>query len=273
MLIQMMENLKDTFTDRPDMTLGDTIQLGSWDSGVPRSKYVFIFAFIAFALSAIEILDPFELPFEAYLASLLSPNSLSGFTLWASQLGYVGLFLLMLLESASLPIPSEVVLPFTGYLVYTGSMTMTNAILVATVAGVLGALVDYYLAIRLGRPALRTVLRRLHVNEQSLDRAESWFNSRGSWSVFVSRFIPGLRGIISFPAGLFEMKLPAFVSLTFVGALGWTAALVYFGFRAGPLWQSQLPLISLFLTQVIVYAIAALSGLYLILFILNLRSR
>lgn len=252
--------------------MAGTLQFRGWDSGIPRSRYILVAAAIFLSLSLIEILDIFDLPMEGRLASLLSPTSLSGFSLWAAGLGYVGLFVLMFLESASLPIPSEVILPFAGYLVYQGSMSLWAAVLVATLAGVGGALVDYYVALWIGRPAVVSLMGKMGLGEGRLVGAENWFNSKGGWSVFIARFIPGLRSIISFPAGFFEMDLKQFIMLTFAGALGWSAALVYIGYRAGPYWQSQLPLISNILSGLILYGAAALSAIYIMLYLTDRKD-
>lgn len=123
-------------------------------------------------------------------SSFVSANSVV--TLVSTQ-GYLSLFVLMVLESASLPIPSEVVLPFAGYLVYIGSMNFGLALLDSTVAGVIGALFIYYLAFKLGRPFVDSLLGRVGVKPRTIDSAERWMSTRGSWSVLVARFIPGLR--------------------------------------------------------------------------------
>lgn len=178
------------------------------------------------------------------------------------SLGYVGLFALMALESASAPIPSEVFLPYAGYLVFLGSMNYVVAVAISTVAGVLGALVDFYLALLVGRPFFDGLLSRVGVRPASIDRAERWMNEQGAWAVFLARFVPGLRSIISIPAGLLEMRLRTFVVLTLLGSLIWSAALIYFGLSAGALWSSALSTPSVTFTVIEVFA-AALSVVYL----------
>ena len=143
------------------------------------------------------------------------------------------MFILMTLESASVPIPSEVVLPFAGYLVFIGVMDFYLVVLVSTAAGVVGALVDYYLAYFLGRPFVAVLLKAFGLRASSLERAESWFGRSGQWTVFAARFVPVLRSVISLPAGLFRMKLTYFVLMTAIGCLGWSAILVYAGYLAG----------------------------------------
>ena len=147
--------------------------------------------------------------------------------------GYASLFTLMALESASLPIPSEVVLPLAGYFVRQGVLDFWLAVIVSTVASLAGALVDYFLAIWLGRPFVIGLLRVFRIHRDALDRAEAWFSRSAQWTVFAARFVPGLRTVISLPAGLFEMNLARFVIMTVAGCFAWSVVLVYAGFLAG----------------------------------------
>ena len=169
--------------------------------------------------------------------SVVSTGSLQN--LMASA-GYGGLFLLMALESASLPVPSEIVLPLAGYLVSTGAMDFWTAVAVSTVASLAGALVDYYIALKLGRPFVVRVLGVVKLHRNSLDRAERWFERSGQWTVFAARFVPVLRTVISLPAGLFEMGLKPFVLMTVAGCLIWSTFLIYAGDLAGSAWAGAL---------------------------------
>ena len=198
--------------------------------------YLFVAALAVLFVTLSELLDYFELPFESLPGHLLSSGSLvsSGFVMSTmATLGYAGVFILMLLESASLPVPSEVVLPFAGYLVFTGSMNFAAVVLVSTVAGVVGALTDYYLAAKLGRPIIERLFRWSGMKPEHLDRAERWLSEKGSWSILVARFIPGMRSAISLPAGALRMRLGAFVGMTLVGSFGWSFLLVYLGYSGG----------------------------------------
>jgi len=205
----------------------------------PRNVYLVALAVVVLSLTVIEIMDFIELPFEPQLAAIgrSSLVDTSSLTSLMKSLGYLGLFVLMTLESASAPIPSEVFLPFAGYLVFVGSMNYLAAVAVSTVAGLLGALVDFYLALLVGRPFVEHVLSRVGMQPASIDGAERWMNERGSWAVFLARFLPGLRSIISIPAGLLRMRLRTFVALTSLGSLIWSAALIYLGLSAGTLWS------------------------------------
>jgi len=233
---------------------------------VPRSKYLAVVAFAALLLSLVELADVFELPFESSLGAAVATGSIFSMSLLNSLLGtgYAGLFVLMALESAALPVPSEVVLPLAGYLVFLGQMNLGLAVVDATVAGLAGALVDYYLALKLGRPVVYGILGRMGVSPTRLDDGERWVDSKGAWSVFVARLIPGVRSVISIPAGLLKMKIKLFAILTTLGALIWSAVLIYVGYSAGPLWQSSLGGLSAYADQAAPVVIAALSVLYVV---------
>jgi membrane protein DedA with SNARE-associated domain len=201
---------------------------------VPRNRYLLVIALGTFVVGLLEAAGVIELPFGTWF-SILSGSAFSSSTLgnFMQNYGYASLFALMALESASLPVPSEVVLPFAGYLVYLGLMNFWLAVLVSLAAGLTGALLDYYLARWLGRPFVLGILKLFRLHKSSLDRAEGWFRRSGEWTVFAARFIPGLRTVISLPAGLFEMELRPFVIMTAAGCFLWSVILVYAGFLAG----------------------------------------
>jgi len=204
---------------------------GSW---VPRSAYLFALALVLFVVGLLQALDLIELPFGTWF-SLLSGSVLSSSTLnsFMSTYGYASVFALMALESASLPVPSEVVLPLAGYFVAAHQLDFWGVVVVSTVASLTGALVDYYLARWLGRPFVVGLLGIFRLHRNSLDRAEAWFSRSAEWTIFAARFVPGLRTVISLPAGLFEMKMGRFVLLTVAGCFAWSVILVYAGVLAG----------------------------------------
>ncbi len=156
-----------------------------------------------------------------------------------SSWGYGGIFGLMLLEASSLPIPSEVILPFSGYLVSKGSLDIWLTIAVATIAAIAGSLVDYYIGLK-GVQVLTKyrLLGRSILSESQLKVAASWFSKYGSFMVFVGRLIPGFRTIISFPAGAVRMPLAKFLVYTVAGCLLWNSILIYVGFYLGSNWQA-----------------------------------
>ena len=151
--------------------------------------------------------------------------------------GYVGIFVLMLLESSSVPIPSEVILPFAGYLVSQGTLNVWITITVATVAGVAGSLVDYYIGLKgVESLARHKILGRVVLSPSQLEIAKSWFNRHGASMLFFSRLIPGFRTIVSFPAGAVKMALPKFIAYTAAGCIVWNVTLIYVGWYLGKNW-------------------------------------
>ncbi len=166
-----------------------------------------------------------------------------GVTVTISTLGYPGIFLLMFLESTSLPIPSEVILPFSGYLVSVGRLDLWVVILLSTAAGIAGSLVDYYLGRLVTASVWRNqrVLRRLHLAEgggrDSLERAERWFNRYSAKAVLFTRMILGMRTLISFPAGAAKMSMREFLAYSAVGCFLWNALLTILGLYLGSHWS------------------------------------
>ena len=201
---------------------------------VPRNRYLLIVALAVLVLGLVQASGTAELPFGSWF-STLSGSLLSSPTLmdFMSKYGYASVFVLMALESASLPVPSEVVLPLAGYFVHQGAMDFWLAVLVSTLASLVGALVDYFLAKWLGRPFVVGLLGLFRLHKDSLERAEGWFERSAQWTVFAARFVPGLRTVISLPAGLFEMNLTRFVIMTVAGCLAWSVVLIYAGTLAG----------------------------------------
>jgi membrane protein DedA with SNARE-associated domain len=160
---------------------------------------------------------------------------LSGWiTTTISALGYPGIFLLMAGESACLPIPSEVVLPFAGYVSFQGGFDLITTILIATAGQVFGALIAYYAGAWGGRPLVEKYLKFL--DSKHLATAERWFQKWGSKAIFISRLTPIIRTFIAFPAGLAKMDVKKFVLYTFAGSLPFTAVLTYAGYALGPYW-------------------------------------
>lgn len=164
----------------------------------------------------------------------LTQNATSTVSSW----GYAGIFLLMLLEASSLPIPSEVVLPFSGYLVSLGLLNVWITILVSTLAGMMGSLVDYYIGMKgMNVLAERRVLDRVFFSRARIEMVEKWFNKYGSLVVFLGRMVPGFRTLVSFPAGAVKMPLRKFISYTACGCLIWDAFLIYIGIYVGANWR------------------------------------
>jgi membrane protein DedA with SNARE-associated domain len=154
-------------------------------------------------------------------------------THWVSSGGIVLVFVLMAVESCGVPFPSEVIMPFAGFLASQGQMNITGAILAGTLGNVAGSLVAYGLAARFGRPLLLGPGRRVGIRASHLDLADRWFERHGLTAVLVGRVLPVVRTYISFPAGLAHVELVRFTLLTFIGALPWCIALAAGGYAIG----------------------------------------
>jgi membrane protein DedA with SNARE-associated domain len=148
----------------------------------------------------------------------------------------LGLAGVMALESVVPPIPSEVVLPFAGSLVAGGQLSFLVVLLAATTGSVIGAWALYALGRFGGRPGLRRLGPVLHLDETRLARMEAWFARRGDWVVLVGRLVPGLRAVVSVPAGMGRMPLGRFLLLTAVGSMVWNAGLIGVGEALAAHW-------------------------------------
>ena len=178
--------------------------------------------------------------------------------------GYSGIFVLMLLESSSLPIPSEVILPFAGYLAFLGQLNVWMIITLATVAGLAGALIDYYIGLKgVQFLAEHKVLGRVLLSANQLEVATEWFKKNGAITVFISRLIPGFRTTFSFPAGAARMSLSKFIVYTTAGCLLLDAILVYVGWFLGKNWV-EVAGISRYLIIASVVAIVIVIAVYLV---------
>ena len=150
-----------------------------------------------------------------------------------STLGYPGIVLLMAIESSIIPLPSELVMPPAGYLAAKGRMDPVLAVLAGTVGSILGALVNYWLAVRIGEPVLRRFGKYVLISNKSLDKTEAYFLRHGEISTFVGRLLPVIRHLISIPAGMARMNLARFILFTGLGAGIWCAILTYIGWFVG----------------------------------------
>lgn len=187
-------------------------------------------------------------------------------TTTVSSWGYPGIFGLMLLESSSLPIPSEVILPYAGYLVSTGyhQLNFWVTVAVATVAAIAGSLVDYYIGLKgIEVLAKKRVLGRVLFSIDQLAVAGKWFDRYGSFMVFIARLIPGLRTLISFPAGAAKMPLTKFLAFTTAGCLLWNTILIYVGYYLGANWR-EVAGVSHYIIIGVIVAFALLVVAYLV---------
>jgi membrane protein DedA with SNARE-associated domain len=177
------------------------------------------------------------------------------------KLGYVGVALLVALENIFPPIPSEIVLPFAGFVARDGGATLWGMILAATIGSMVGALVLYGISAWIGPDRLRAFLLRyggwLRLSSTDIDKAEQWFDSRSSMAVLLCRCVPLMRSLISIPAGFRRMDLGKFVLYTLIGSVVWNTALIGAGYLLRGSWQEVEPVLDWFQYVVIAAILGA----------------
>jgi len=152
-------------------------------------------------------------------------------------LGVYGIFIGMVLESCYIPVPSEIILPYAGYLAYSGRTSLIMAMMVGLIGGLVGASIGYLIARYGGRPLVERYGRYVGVRHHEVERADSWFQRHGDGAVFLGRLLPGIRTYISLPAGIADMPFGRFIGFSFLGALPWTVLFTYLGFIFGARWK------------------------------------
>lgn len=150
--------------------------------------------------------------------------------------GYLGIFLAMTLESACIPLPSEVIMPFAGYVVNEGNLSLIGITIVGTLGNLIGSLITYYIGLKGGRPALEKYGKYILITKDKLDLVDEIFSKYGSITIFIGRILPAIRTFISLPAGISRMNLKKFTLYTILGSLPWTLALGYIGVQLGQHW-------------------------------------
>src|ERR1700733_2777989 len=160
--------------------------------------------------------------------------------------GYLGIVGLMAIEAAGIPLPSEIIMPFAGYLVSTGRFTLIGAATMGALGCNVGSTVAYYVAASGGRKAFERWGSYVLVSHAEIDNAERFFARYGSITVFIGRLLPLIRTFIAFPAGLARMPMMKFQIYTFLGSWPWCFALAYIGFLLGKRWDSDPTFRSLF---------------------------
>ncbi|MBC1588559.1 DedA family protein [Listeria welshimeri] len=176
-----------------------------------------------------------------------------------ADFGYIGIFLLIMVENLFPPIPSEIILTFGGFMTTVSSLNVVMVIIVATLGSVVGAILLYKVASYFGKERLTKIVlkygRILRLKESDIERAESFFVKYGSWAVFLCRMIPLIRSLISIPAGMTKMKMSRFLVLTTAGSLLWNTVLIGLGALLGESWNEIVVFMDSFST--IIYSIIA----------------
>ncbi|ENI1309199.1 DedA family protein [Listeria monocytogenes] len=177
-----------------------------------------------------------------------------------ADFGYIGIFILIMVENLFPPIPSEIILTFGGFMTTVTSLNVVMVIIVATLGSVVGAILLYKVASYFGKERLTKIVlkygRILRLKESDIERAESFFLKYGSWAVFLCRMIPLIRSLISIPAGMTKMKMSRFLILTTAGSLLWNTVLIGLGAVLGESWNEIVVFMDSFST--IIYSVIAI---------------
>ncbi len=172
----------------------------------------------------------------SFVEAILAP--VVGWTInLISSLSYFGVILAMAIESACIPLPSEIIMPFSGYLVSTGTFNFHLVSWAGALGNLLGSLLAYYVGYYGGRPFILRFGKYILIRKEELARADRFFERWGSWAVFICRMLPIVRTFISLPAGISRMRIVPFILLTFFGSLPWCYLLTYIGKVMGENWE------------------------------------
>ncbi len=151
--------------------------------------------------------------------------------------GYTGVVVLMVAESMILPVPSEAVMPFAGFLIADGTFSWVGVIFFSTLGSIVGSLISYWIGAAGGRPLVQRWGKYVLVTHHDLDITDRFFQRYGGWAVFIARFIPVVRHFISIPAGVAKMPLAKFLLATVIGAALWNTFLAWIGVKLGENWE------------------------------------
>lgn len=183
-------------------------------------------------------------------------------TSFMEQFGYVGIALIIALENVFPPIPSEIVLPFGGFMTTNSSLTIIGVIIAATIGSVLGAVILYGVGRLLDVERLEKIIDRwghiLRIKKEDVHRADAWFDKYGYWTVLFCRMIPLVRSLISIPAGMSNMKFGLFLLFTTIGTVIWNSILVIIGAMLGNNWHRITEFMNIYSS--VAYVIIAVVG-------------
>lgn len=170
---------------------------------------------------------------------MLVDNMIQQITLqFVEHYGYIGIFVAMAIESACIPLPSEVIMPFGGYMVEAGHLNFWAVVFMGILGNLAGSLVAFFIGKYAGREVIRRYGRFMALSEKHVQWAEKWFERRGSMTVFVARLLPAIRTVISLPAGIASMPLFLFVIYTLSGSFLWSLVLTIVGLQLGREWAN-----------------------------------
>lgn len=178
------------------------------------------------------------------------------------DMGYPGLFLLIMLESTLVPIPSELIMPFAGYLAFKGDFSLPVILVINSSAALTGSAICYWIGVAGGKPLLERYGKYFLLRAKDIERTERFFARHGKATILISRFLPVVRHVISVPAGIARMPLRSFFTQTFIGATIWGTVLMMIGYELGANWETvalQLKHIDLVIGALIVLTLLTLA--------------
>ena len=177
--------------------------------------------------------------------------------------GYLAVAILMAMENACIPVPSELILGFAGYLVSAERMTFTGAMIAGMIGGMAGSIFAYVVGATGGRKFVDKYGKYFFIKKSHVDLAQKWFDKYGIRAVFFSRMLPVVRTFISLPAGFARVNFKQFLFYTFAGSLPWTALILYAGILLGDNWEYLLEIGHKFSAAFIVVSVVIIAWLYL----------
>ncbi len=192
-----------------------------------------------------------------------------------SSYGYVGLFIAAFAETIFPPIPSEVVFPLAGFVSFKSNFTYFETFVMAVcgaAGATIGAVLIYFISLKIGRLAIIKIGKYVLVSERKIEAAEKWFERYGIYAVFLGRMAPGVRELISVPAGIAKMPLGKFTIFTFLGSLVWSIALVFSGYLLGNSWDTLSGMLSTYFPFLSALTVIILSGVILYYLIVKKRK-
>ncbi len=155
---------------------------------------------------------------------------------WIIDYGYVGIFIILVIGIVGIPLPDEMLMTFVGYQVYQGKMSYLIAWLSAFSGAVVGITISYYLGLKLGLPFLQKFGPKMHITEKKIERTQKLFNQYGNFIITIGYFIPGVRHLTAYLAGISKMKIPRFMFFAYSGALFWSFTFITLGRELGKKW-------------------------------------
>lgn len=192
------------------------------------------------------------------------------------QFGYLGILLMMALENLFPPIPSEIVLPFGGFLTTYTNITVWGVVIAATIGSLLGAVILYWIGTLLDVDRLERIIKRwgriARIKVEDVHKADAWFDKYGYWTVLIGRMVPVVRSLISIPAGMSNMRFGLFMLFTIIGTLIWNSILITVGVILGESWHDITSFMDLY-SDIVYFFLAVIFAILLYLYFRKKRQR